>query len=398
MYIHLQDQKFPFISDLDVFKSCVGDKPEIRFTEQSNGTVVGCYMISTPDLFDNEYAKECRGIVFNAEGRVISRSLHKFFNVNEKPFTQADVIDWSKVSRVMTKRDGSMIAAVAVPSDQKAYSLKSKKSYDSDVAVQARGWIAENPDREVIYDNFNTWIVENHLTAIFEWTSPKARIVVGYQEPSLTLLHVRENDTGTYFTKLQLWTLSLKWEIPLVDDHPEIEKFLKDPEFDPRSFLENSQATEGIEGWVIQFENGDMVKLKTKWYSDRHAVMTFPRVRDIARQCLNETIDDMKSMLVSEGIDITEILEIEAKVAHEVTKIAEDVDAMYKKWKHEDKKTVALALHPTMGSTPYQHFKLLMDAYVGKEPDFKGYFEKNFLSDMFDLTQLNLMNTVAEID
>jgi hypothetical protein len=41
-------------------------------------------MISGKDTFDNEWARECRGITFYPDGRIASRSMHKFFNIGDE--------------------------------------------------------------------------------------------------------------------------------------------------------------------------------------------------------------------------------------------------------------------------------------------------------------------------
>ena len=144
MYIGLDKQVFPVVTDLELFKVGVGDKPEIRFMQQDNGTTIVSYIISDESTFDNGYALECRGITFNADGKIISRNLHKFFNVNEKPRTQVNLLDWTKVTRVAAKIDGSMICTVNHPSVLGNFSLKSKKTFTSDVAVSAAKWISDN--------------------------------------------------------------------------------------------------------------------------------------------------------------------------------------------------------------------------------------------------------------
>jgi RNA ligase len=67
------------------------------------------YVYSTADTFDNPMRIECRGLKFNADGRILARPLHKFFNVNERPETQAGLLDFGKPHVVMDKLDGSMI-------------------------------------------------------------------------------------------------------------------------------------------------------------------------------------------------------------------------------------------------------------------------------------------------
>ena len=128
---------FPYIVNQVEFQSQIGEKPEIRFTPQPNGIVVGCYIVAMESTFDNYHAEECRGICFK-NNKIASRPLHKFYNLNERNGVREVDFDWSQVQCVMPKRDGSMIHTVAVDNspfskiDQQSFDVKSKKSFSSD--------------------------------------------------------------------------------------------------------------------------------------------------------------------------------------------------------------------------------------------------------------------------
>lgn len=99
---------FPYISDHATFKGLLGEKDEIRHMLQPNGYTVVSYIISGESTFDNPYALECRGIVFDTTGRIVARPLTKFFNLNERAGARPEDFDWSKLSRIMDKRDGCL--------------------------------------------------------------------------------------------------------------------------------------------------------------------------------------------------------------------------------------------------------------------------------------------------
>lgn len=424
---HPIDSAFPFVKDLAVFKASVGDKDEIRHMEQPNGYTVSSYIVAGESTFDNPYALECRGLVFDQAGRLIARPLHKFFNLNERPGARPEDFDWSKLVRIMDKRDGSMIHTVCVdvrespfssqevkdgmPLDQEHmtwgasavnFTLKSKKSFESDVAVQARAWMTTREN----FINFCQHVTGEGCTAIFEWTSPTARIVLPYSEEGLTLLHVRNNDLGTYWTPGHLEFIAAYHGVPVVQPtaggtKQEQELFAKMLMGDrnPKQVLaavhELQETVENVEGWVFQFEDGQMVKVKTKWYMERHRAMTFLRERDIVGAVLNESLDDLKAMLASEGVDISEIVAIENNTVSELATILHGITAEYNVIKHMTKKEAALRLGPNAGNHP--HFGLLMKMMDGKEPDVKGWYERNVLPHV-SLRQLNLLQSVAEAE
>ena len=86
-------------------------KNEIRRSQIAEGVISYCYLISDSTTFSDAYYKECRGITFT-DGVISSRPLHKFKNVNECPETAVSVLPWDNVTRVMLKRDGSMVHPV----------------------------------------------------------------------------------------------------------------------------------------------------------------------------------------------------------------------------------------------------------------------------------------------
>lgn len=384
------------ISNINEFRSKVAHKEEIREMDIGAGSVSFCYMIAAEGTFDDAWSRECRGIVFDkASGRVNGRPLHKFFNVGERESTRVENLDWSKVVRVMDKRDGSMIHTVQTASGVR---LKSKKSFDSDVAKAAEAWMRTQPGQHVL--SFVNSVAARNSTAIFEWTAPDARIVLFYPEAELRLLHVRHNETGDYLDGEVMKAWADMFGVKVVDDLTD--RFVSEDgntsvfdfsnEYIQRFLRDLVQKTENVEGWIFQFADGEMVKLKTEWYLKRHRAMTFLRERDIAQLVLDEGLDDLKSLLVSEGVNIDEILKIEARVLHDLREVAMSVDMIYEEDKGMARKDFAIK------HTGHKHFGLLMAKFVGKEPSFKDYFERNLLKDNYSLRQLALIPSVAEGD
>lgn len=97
------------ITSLSEFRNAIAGKDEIREAQIGTCETSFCYMIAAENTFDSPEARECRGIVFNHfRDVVVGRPLQKFFNVGERESTRVENIDWSKVIRVMDKRDGCL--------------------------------------------------------------------------------------------------------------------------------------------------------------------------------------------------------------------------------------------------------------------------------------------------
>lgn len=375
------------------FKAVVGHKEEIRDAAEQHSSNVFAYMLSAPDTFDSKEARECRGITF-IDGKVAGRPLHKFFNISEREETRVDNLPWDTLVRVMDKRDGSMIHTVITDT---GIHLKSKKTFSSDVAVAAEKLLQKSEHFSI----FQKWVKAMNVTVIFEYTAPTARIVLHYPNEQLKILHIRENVSGKYFTLPRIREVASLFDLGVVD-HVDLLSILpegtseivpfENGAFNGKNLLWLHENVEGVEGWVFQFASGEMVKLKTKWYIARHHAMTFIRERDIAQLAVDEQLDDMKAMLVTENVDIGEILEIEKNVMNDLKKIYAEVKALAESHPEMDRREFAIAFGKE------KLFKLVMQQRYGREPAVKEYFMKDIFKAKYGLRQLNLVPTVGETD
>jgi RNA ligase len=362
---------FPKISHLSDLVPFIERNSQIRVKpDERTGQTVVCYMVQDEDTFAGEhlsYERECRGITFDSDGNISSRTLHKFFNVGERDDTQPHALSWENVVRIMTKRDGSMISAVRHGS---FFAFKTKKSFTTPEAQCA----AAVTDATRGGHDWINMMLDRGLTPTFEITSPRFPIVILYEKDELTLLHVRETVSGRYLHEDEL--VALNSPFPIVEN--EIDKFYDDASRRVVSWEKLKTAAEnetGIEGWVIQFADGEMVKLKTKWYCELHHSVTFTRWRDVARTVLADQSDDLKGAFALVGRSIEPILEIERKIWATVfetqCKVAEIIKAS------DDKTAKDMALEHK--GNPL--FSLIMTAFRGKEINWLEWYEKNHIDD-----------------
>lgn len=368
----LSNDIFPKIEHLDDILPKVSHLPEIRHIIHPNEYHTLCYMISNKDTFSDEfasYAKECRGITFYPSGKIANRHLHKFFNVNERDDTQKHLLNWNNVNNVSDKRDGSAIFPIIV---KNKIVLKSKKSFTSDVAKLANDYISEKHN----YHNFCYELLENGFSPIFEYTSNKARIVINYPQDNLTLLHIRNTITGAYMEPSNIQVLAKKYFIPVVDYYPYHN--LTDYFFDSLEFEKD------FEGYIFQFNNGEMVKAKSKWYLELHHSVVFLNERSVAEMVISETLDDYKSYLrESNSIQTLEKVEmIEKQISEYLTKLEDEVEQIYKENNHLQRKDFAIKY------SKHKLFGLLMPFFLGLEVNYKEWFRKNKLKELFTTQQV----------
>jgi RNA ligase len=358
---------FQHIENVHQLRQHVAHHPEIQL-QQRDSFKVASAMIGNPELYDNPWARECRGNVFGPDGLIAARTLHKFFNVNEREDTQAHRIDWRSAERVMQKRDGSMIHTVAMPSSSSRligyhdFDIKSKKSFTSDVANVARAFLQRKANIIQLCEH----VVACNSTAIFEYTAPEARIVIAYPTEKLVLLHVRHNITGKYWSEAELLALGQVFSVEVVTSYHELVEQLKTV---PKPFdvlCKLSTEITDTEGWVIQLKNGEMYKVKTDWYMDRHHKVTFLRERMVAEMVLNESIDDLKAVLISSGLKVARVLELEAEVMKQLFELQASIAEVAAAIKGLNQRE-AFAQHGT-----FKYFKFAKLVNMGKEIDYKA--------------------------
>ncbi|PBB19136.1 hypothetical protein CK219_13535 [Mesorhizobium sp. WSM4313] len=183
------------------------------------------------DTFRSPMALECRGLKFDKDGRLIARPFHKFFNLGERQ--RPEDIDWTVPHVVLSKLDGSMVHPCVV---------RGELVFMTRMGVTAQSSAAlKHADEDI--RSLSKWAVEAGITALFEFTSPENRVVIAYDQPSLTLLAARDNRTGRYSTHQELQSLADQFDVPLI---PSLQ--MTTP---TRDFVTIARSEEGIEGYVI---------------------------------------------------------------------------------------------------------------------------------------------------
>ncbi len=361
---------FPRITHISDITPAVANKKEIRFLLQPNGITFGCYLFMDTNTFDCPEALECRGIAFDQNGAIVSRPLHKFFNAGEKEWLLREkLLARTDIAGVYEKIDGSMIATAWFGGK---LHWRSKKAFESAVVKLAQRHLKEHP----AITEFATEVASRGWTANFELTHPDARIVVAQEQPAFRLLHVRDNITGAYLMldpNHEIHSLIAQYSVPMV------------PRFAGMSMAAAIDSLDDMrdrEGYVVQFADGEMVKIKCPWYLRLHRSISFLRERDIAALALNEELDDVKGALVEVGIDLSAVNEVEAKLKHILTGLLDQIEAIYETGKHLDRKGFAIA------NSKHELFALTMQRYLGREVPLVEWYTRNRLRQDFSLDSL----------
>jgi RNA ligase len=284
----IMNYEFPTITNISDVLPAIAGRDEFVVAVKEGYTVIN-YNVMMADTFDCNIRRELRGIIFDtATGEILRRPFHKFFNVNEREETQDHVVDLSQDHRIFEKLDGSMIAPFVVNGEM----IWGTKMGATDVAKPVEEFVEARSH----YRIFAKFLISRGYTPIFEWCSRKQRIVLDYKEDQLILTAIRSLYDGRYVSRDLMVMHAEEYGIPVVHAYG--------PRTDMKAFLEYVRDMEDVEGFVVRFSDGHMLKLKCQWYLQIHkAKEAILQDRNIVELILDEALDDVKAHLPQEDRD-----------------------------------------------------------------------------------------------
>jgi hypothetical protein len=146
--------EFPEIRHLDDVRPAIEGRDEFIIAERPWGYVVN-YMVNLIDTFPEvrttggsakmraeqnrikAIRRECRGILFYPDGRIMARRLQKFFNVGERDETQAHLIDLTQPHVILEKLDGCLSADTIVQTPYGEMTIEQLVFSDQEIPVMA---------------------------------------------------------------------------------------------------------------------------------------------------------------------------------------------------------------------------------------------------------------------
>ena len=317
-------------------------------------------------------ALECRGIMFRITGDtpvLVSRPMLKFFNVNENPTTMN--LDLQNPMQIMDKADGSLISTFTRGGDRPRLGIKSKGSLHSEQALAAYKYLTHDKQSrfaaQLLTADIAGWTVN------MEWCAPNNRIVLGYLEPQLIVLNIRNRETGEYWSLEQVkeagWNYIADRWVDMID--------WRDLASSPEELMERSDEMTGIEGFVWQLANQQHVKKKTEWYLVQHrAKDSVNSPRRLFEAVLEEASDDLKTLFIDDPVSLIKISEMETRVESIYNPLVAKVEAYYNTNKELDRKSYAVKGINTF--TNKGEFGLVMNLYLGKPCDIKTFLRKHY--------------------
>lgn len=332
--------EFPYIKYIDPVLKAIEGADEFVVSEKDGYTVINYNYIKEdtfPDVLDynsiihgrgSDYdmdaalRRECRGIIFDKEGVLVRRPFHKFFNYREREETQYASLKMSHT--VMNKMDGSMVAPFIIEGNL----LWGTKMGVTDVSEQVTP--------SLFHINFARYcITQLNCTPIFEWCSRKQRIVLDYPEDTLALTAIRHMSTGVYMTYDDIYDEAENFHIPVVTAYDSAENLgiLE-------RYIHNQEDTEGF---VIDFDGGHKLKLKSHWYLNLHkAKEALNRDKNLAALIIENRLDDLIPHLTIE--DKTRVAMFSSELRDSIKMRAETISLFVTMAKESNKTRKEFAL------------------------------------------------------
>lgn len=378
--IKVPPTSFPYIENVSQMKPVLDSRPELRLIDSGLNTLSVAYNISDRNTFNDAFAREARGITFDKKtGNIIGRPLHKFFNLGEREENLKQNVDFNDVFAIWDKIDGTMISLHRI---EGKVAVKTKKSFLSNEAKRATQFLMK-PENQNILKFCNELIDE--FTPVFEFTDPENTIVISHKKMDVVLLHVRHIKTGAYipFDDPDLTALVDKYQIKRLP--PLSLKNKENGELDIDAVLQDLKTVTGIEGYIMQFSDGKMIKIKSDWYNAQHRAEAGLRERDIAKMFLDETLDDVIGSLKTDGYDVSKVEEIRTKILNTFNEMEKYVYDKANELKHLDMKSAALIVREE--KNPLGGY--VLNTLRGLDLRLDQYFKQNHL-DSYSLVYLDL--------
>ena len=209
----------------------------------------------------NEDTMNCRGLILDSEGNIIAKPFKKFFNIGE--YSQQN--DLGKIPNytwfdIWDKMDGSLGILYRMPDGE--YRIATRGSFESDQAIKATEMFHNLCKEPELY-------FANNWTYLFEIIYPENRIVVDYKRrEELVLLAIKNNVCDEEMKYEELLQFSSRYGIPITQYYGRVA-------YNRHAFLKiEGDIPEGNEGFVLRFDNGLRVKVKSDEYKRLHKILT----------------------------------------------------------------------------------------------------------------------------
>ena len=217
--------------------------------------IYGYYESPDAPVVWDDISKNCRGIILDGSGNVVELPFEKFWTFKQYISDDLVLLNDNRIMqipqgkfRITEKVDGTMVTLYWV--DEKPY-LATQRSFTNVKAIEATKILYEKYSH--LFNTFN-----KRYTYVFEAIYPETKVLIQYGDTrDLILIGMIDKETGKPVPVQEIGFRICKDYTPLYGNITD---------FDDLAALNLPNQ----EGFVIYFDNGDMMKLKFPWYKNAH--------------------------------------------------------------------------------------------------------------------------------
>lgn len=312
------------------------------------------YRLASYTEFSLPNAIDSRGTAYYSEKdknewKLFTRAYPKFWNLGEGVDTITYLKD-NQVKECYEKLDGSLILVGSI--DGKLVT-KSKISLNSDQAAIAQTLLNESAKLQ----EFCNTQINSGFTPVFELVGPSNVIVLRYNSDALVLLGCVNNVTGEVKTFKDLNILTAKTYYYSWDDLLHIQ----------------TTSSPNIEGFVVKSEKG-LCKVKVASYVALHKLKdNVNNIKALTELIIDDNLDDLMGSFKDDQKTIDYIVEVQEKISKKYNHLINTCEKIYNETKNLERKEYAIL------NKEKEFFVLLMALYLGRTPDYKTFYMKNYL-------------------
>ena len=245
-----------------------------RYIQEKKFGNISSFNFTNKAFYDkvwDEQTTKARGLYLDTmKGKVAARAYDKFFNINERPETKFDMLQYKLQFPVTAYvKENGFLGIVSYNEYEDDLFIASKSTIDSQFAQWFREMLYEKVSAENI-EKMKEYIKEHNVSFVFECVDMKNDPhIIEYQNSELFLLDIVQNDMD--FSKYEYDTMvDIANQFGLTPKEKAFEIATWQEFFDwYYDILEEDYEYNGrkIEGFVIEDSVGYMTKLKLTYYN-----------------------------------------------------------------------------------------------------------------------------------
>jgi RNA ligase len=268
----------------------------------------------------NFFERVSRGLILHAKtGEVVARGFDKFFN-----WSEGGRYSTGEIVTVMEKLDGSLGILYRSPC---GYHISTRGSFESEQGQWATQFLNANYDLTGL---------PNELTLLFEIIYPENRIVVNYEgRQDLVLLAARNRHTGDYLPfNPDVQALGQQFGFSLPHLYPKGDASVDD------LIRQTHLIDQNVEGWVVEFSDGQRFKFKGQRYLKIHKLITGLSFKWTLDAIKAGTLEEARAVIPDEFFP--QVNQWVAEIEEKVRQIKAEVAAVFEVAPKETRKAFAL--------------------------------------------------------